>query len=199
MIHWIQLVLGQTLSGRSRRLRRHALRRHRRCFASCIRKDDGCRRSVPYSRRPLNQHHQQGRFCLEQREPLLRGAPDPWPDPCRGDGVGRRASIPLEGFAGFISIAFDRRCSARIMPLTDRRFINALNRAIIVKQCPSLRVPNSSMALARLLLPTDDDTGHACERAATNRKERFREGANLRARRIRRLSSARRLNGVSTK
>ena len=79
----------------------HRLRRHSRCFDGCIRKDDGYRcPTFLLSSRLLNQHYQQGRFCLEQREPLFCDALDPWPDPCRGDGVGRRATIRLRGRKG---------------------------------------------------------------------------------------------------
>ena len=59
------------------RLRRHPLRRHRRCFAGGVRKDDRRRRGVSCSRRAVNQHHQQDHFCLEQRNKILRVAPDP--------------------------------------------------------------------------------------------------------------------------
>ena len=42
--------------GRGRRLRRHAFRRHRNCFAGCIRKDDRGRRRVSHSCCVLDQH-----------------------------------------------------------------------------------------------------------------------------------------------
>ena len=79
-------------SGGGGRLRRHAFPRHRDCFAGCIRKDGRCRRRVSYSRRVLHQYDQQDHLRLEQRQPVVRVATDPGPDPGCRRGVGRHTA-----------------------------------------------------------------------------------------------------------